>query len=100
MAITTSAYNGQATRAADPVFIAKVQQAIITAAVQIQAELITTANHQSRSALALAVLASPSAWAALMAQGVTSNAAIGDTSLDSDIQFTVNANWNAYCVKA
>jgi hypothetical protein len=171
MAVVASTYNAQDTRAKDPLFVVKVQQAIVTAAIQIQAEANptpivsntlanptviataaahgrttgdvvqiagnvgsvpsingafpvtvidathfsipvncttggtggsmtpTAAHHSERSALAAQVLAAPSTWAALMAQGVTSNAAITDASLDSDIQFQVNAQWNAYCVR-
>lgn len=99
MAINISAYNLQSTRAADPVFIAKVAQAIITAAIQVQAELIDKPHHSERASLSIQVLSDPAKWSALMAQGVASNAAITDASLDSDIQFTVNANWNAYCVR-
>jgi hypothetical protein len=99
MAVLASTYNAQDTRAKDPLFVVKVQQAIVTAAIQIQAELQTTLHHSERAALAIQVLASPATWAALMAQGVASNAAIVDASLDSDIQFQVNAQWNAYGVK-
>lgn len=100
MAITASAYNAQDTRAIDPLFIVKVRQAIITAAIAIQAEAQTVLHHSERVALALQVLATPNTWAPIIAQGVASNNAITDSSLDSDIQFTVNSIWNAYCVRA
>lgn len=99
MAVVASAYNTQDTRAHDAIFVVKVKQAILTAAIQIQAEVQTTPHHSERAAFAIQVLAAPDTWAPIMAQGVCSNAAIVDASLDSDIQFQVNAQWNAYCVR-
>lgn len=93
-------YLSQYTLATDGNFLQKVEQAAITAAIQIQAEAGATPNHGDRSNLALRVLQNPQGWALLMAKAVASNVAITGASLDSDIQFTVNANWNAFAVQA
>ena len=83
--------------AQDGDFIRRVQMAIITAAIEIQAEDPATVNHVQRSALAHQVLHSPEAFASKFAMGVATGF-ITAASVDADIQYTVNSVWNAYAV--
>lgn len=76
----------------------RVEVAIVTAAIAVQAEDPQTANHAQRSALAYLVLHSPETYARTMALGVVSNVAITPMSTDADIQFSVNSMWDAYAL--
>lgn len=82
----------------DTLFLRRVQMIIQKSAIAIAAEDPATANHAQRVAFGNKVLMNPSGYAELMAQGVTTNAAITISSTDSDIEFTVNSEWNAYAV--
>ena len=94
-------YAAQYTLATDAAaFLPRVEIAICTAAIQIQAEAGNTANHTARSRLAGQVLNDPPGWAKLFAKAVATNAAITAASLDSDIQFTVNSMWDAFATRA
>lgn len=95
-AVTTSTYSAQYDRAVDPIFLKKIEQAIVTAAINIRAEGTAVAGWHKRSDLAVQVLLSPTTYAALFAKGAASNVAVNDASTDSDIQFTVNSMWSAY----
>lgn len=95
-AITASTYSAQYDRALDAVFLKKVEQAALTKAFLVLAEADTGVLWHQRKQLALAVLQSPTVMAASIAKGVTSNVAINDSSTDSDIQFTVDTQWNAF----
>lgn len=90
------AYIDQYTLAQDPTFRSRVEMAMIIAAIQISAEDPTTEYHQQRAQYAQACLANPVSCAANFALGVASNPVITAQSSDSDIQFTVNSQWNAY----
>lgn len=96
MAISPSAYNAQHARAIDPIFVEKIKIAIVTAAIAVQAEVITTPFHNNRSNFAQLVLLDPDKYAPILAFSVASNPAIVDASTDSDIQFTVNSQWTAW----
>jgi len=80
----------------DETFVGRVQVAIVKAAIAIQNEDPSVSNHAARSALAYAVLLNPEHYARLMAVGVANNPVITALSTDADIEFTVNALWNAY----
>lgn len=82
--------------ATDASFIKRCGVAMILAANQVAAEDPSTAAHHERVVWATMVLRDPENWAKRVAFGVASNPAITSGSTDSDIQFTVNAQWNAF----
>lgn len=91
---------GQIALAEDGEFQARVRQAVITAAVQILADRPANtpqaiALHKQRAGLAHSMLADPLAKQRAWAYAVASNTAIAPDSNDGDIQWTVNAMWNA-----
>lgn len=91
---------GQIELAESGEFQARVRQAVVTAAVQILADRPENtpqaiALHGMRAALAHATLVDPVAKQRAWAYAVVSNAAISTESTDSDLQWTVNAMWNA-----
>lgn len=92
------AFLDQVTLATDGNFVSKVQQAMITSAIQIVAEKDSVDNHYDsmRLSYAVTVLKDPRRYAQLMSYGVATNGAINSQSSDNDIQFTVNSMWDAY----
>jgi len=98
LAITLTTYNAQDDRAHDQAFIAKIRQAIVTNAIAVQAESLTTPRHANRATFAFQVLRDPTSWSQLIANGVASNAAIADDSPDSTILNIVIAQWDAYAM--
>jgi hypothetical protein len=91
---------GQIQLAEDGEFQARVRQAAITAAVDIMADRPANtpqaiATHALRAKMALEVLRNPGNWARPIAAMVASNVSITAESPDSDIQWTVNAMWDA-----
>lgn len=84
----------------DAIFLRRVQMIIQKSAIAVAAEDPATANHVQRLAYGNKVLMNPGGYAELMAQGVSTNAAISSASSDSDIEFTVNSQWNAYAISA
>ena len=88
-------YVSQDNLAHDSQFLQRVRVAMVTAAVQVQAEVNTTDNHTNRSNYAKLVLNAPDAYVQQFANAVVSNAAITTASIDSDIAFTVNSIFNA-----
>lgn len=92
----TDTFAGRQELARDAVFVARVQHAMLKAAIAVQAEATNTTNHINRSAYARSVLNDPNRYGAFFAQGVVTNGAITDASSDSDIEFTVNAMWDAF----
>lgn len=77
-------------------FIERVTIAMMQAAIAIANEGTETANHALRARHAARVLNEPEHFAPGFALGVASNPAITAESTDSDIQFTVNSNWDAF----
>lgn len=77
-------------------FVQKVTVAMIQAAIAIANESVATPNHDLRARHAARVLNEPEHFAPGFALGVASNPAIKAESTDSDIQFTVNSNWDAF----
>jgi hypothetical protein len=90
------AFIDQYTLAMDQSFINRVQMAMVKSAISVCNESPAADYHQPRSAWATQVLRDPSFYAARVAFGVTSNPVITAQSSDSDIEFTVNSDWNAY----
>ena len=86
--------------ALDSVFLQRVTQAMITAAVAISSELTTTLNHTFRVALAKAVITSNGGagsinpWSYAFAQALTSQAVDG-TATDAAISSMISGVWNA-----
>ena len=93
------AYIDQATLAADATFSSRVKVAMMTAAVQIAAEAKggnSETLFDKRQQMAKLVLQSGgTATLQWFIWAVVTNAAVTGSSLDSDIQFTVNSMWNA-----
>ena len=93
------AYIDQATLAADVTFRARVRMAMMTAAVQISAEALGQEDpnvYGKRQTLTgVVLLGSGGNYLDAFAWAVAQNATITGASLDSDIQFQVNAVWNA-----
>lgn len=88
-------YQLQSDTAYLPSFQQRVVEAMITAAVDIQAEATNTPNHTNRAVYAKAVLNAPQQYALPFALGVASQG-IDNTATDATIQNTVNSLWNAY----
>lgn len=80
-------------------FQVKIQMALVSTALAVQAESAATANHAARSAYALLVLANPSGYAKLMAPAFTVDAALDTTATDAAIESRASAIWNAFCVQ-
>jgi hypothetical protein len=80
-----------------PKFVRAVKSAMVTAAVQVGAEIATPGSetHRLRHALSAKVLSDPDAWAQQFAWAAAANPALTYTSTDNDIQFTVNSIWSA-----
>lgn len=92
------AYTAQATLAADQAFRDKVRVALATAAVAVMGEAVgeySDTEFGKRQALAHSVLTSAASgmWLEAFVWGTVANVAITSESLDSDIQFTVDALW-------
>ena len=78
----------------DQNFRNRCEIAMIAAAQSVASEATSTANHVSRAALAKAIENNPSAFVMAFALGVAANPAITTASVDSDLQFSVNAIFN------
>jgi hypothetical protein len=82
-------------------FRARVEGALVNAAINVQLEDPATASHAARSALAAKVLWDPVGVAAIMALGVALPAAIcdvGNAASDELLAYQVTNIWNAYAV--
>lgn len=80
----------------DAEFQQRIQMAIVSTAVAVQSEAVSTANHYQRSAYALRVLADPAGFAKLMGLGFTVNGATNSGSTDAALESRASAIWNAY----
>lgn len=86
----------QAAAATDTDFIARVTQAAIKAANDVNAEAANTTGHALRTQFALQVLRASQVFGPLIAQGVVAGGLVTGASTDNDILFTVNSLWNSY----
>jgi hypothetical protein len=86
----------QANLAADTTFIARVQMAIVTAALQIVGEDPGSDVDVSyrRQSLGINVLGDPAGHAARFAWAVASNPVITADATDSDIAYTITTIWS------
>ncbi len=82
--------------AQDQTFVQRVTIAMMQAAIAVANESTAATNHALRARHAARVLNEPAHFAPGFALGVASNPAITAESTDSDIQFTVNSNWDAF----
>lgn len=92
-------YTEQAALAADQTFRDRLRVAVSVAAVQVMGEDKATysdVQYGKRQALAFDVLraAGGGQWLEAFVWATVQNAAITASSLDSDIQFQVNATWD------
>lgn len=79
-------------------FVQRVQQLAIKSAIAVAAEDPATASHAARMAWGNKILLDPGTYGSILAGGVASNGAITAASSDSDIEFTINSQWNAYAI--
>ena len=92
------AYVDQYALGEDAAFRHRIQIALLTAAKDVQAEAqgsYTVKQFAKRHQLARSVLLDPTQYIVRFARLVVTNAAITATSVDGDIQFTVNSNWDS-----
>lgn len=75
-------------------FQQRIEMSIVAAAINIQAEVTTTANHANRSNFARSVLSNPSTYIVAFALALASQG-LDDTATDASINNTVSAVWNA-----
>jgi hypothetical protein len=88
-------YTQQSTLANDATFQARVQVAMVQAAVAISTESAATVNHTKRIALAGTVLAAPSVWMSRVTLAVVADTSITSASTDAVIAARVSAVWDA-----
>jgi hypothetical protein len=82
--------------AQNPAFIRRVTSSAVFAAVQVGSEAYDGSQYViMRRALARNVITDAETWGAVFAWGVAANPVITVESADGDIQFTVNALWDA-----
>lgn len=86
----------QAELVKDEVFRARVQVAVVKAAVAVMAEDDATENHANRVAFAGYALINPEPVKWKMIWGVVTNGAVTEAASDGDIEFTVNSMWDGY----
>lgn len=88
---------------ADATFVKRVEEAIVTAAIQISGE-----GSSNRTRLTRKVLANPSGYAALMAVGIAQDATVAADAgspfnqalvTDAHITAAVTSQWNAYALE-
>ena len=80
----------------DNSFIQRVKMAIISTAIAVQSEAISTANHSQRSSYAILVLANPDRYAQIMAPGMTVDGSTNVNSTDAALETRASAIFNAY----
>lgn len=76
----------------------RIETALVSAAIDIQAEGTGVVNHFGRSALAYDILHNPVGFSQLMAIGFTEDASITNASTDTDIKNRASAIFNAYAL--
>jgi hypothetical protein len=90
------AYVDQAALADDETFRGRVRVAMVTAAINVMGEAKETDDqiYGKRQALAYQVLTNSGSYVDQFSWSVAANVAITASSIDSDIQFTVNSLWD------
>jgi hypothetical protein len=81
----------------DPTWRARCQTAALKSATSVMSEDDTTPGHAERTTYANKVLLNPSLQSQAIAFGVAAQPGItGPEASDSDIEFTINAMWDAW----
>lgn len=88
-------YVGQLDAINDPIYLAKVTQSAVKAAIAVNSEAPATAFHAQRVAFATTVLNSPNDLGRRLAHGVATQVA-GAAPTDANIDTAVSSIWNAY----
>ena len=88
-------YPDQLDAVGEPIFLAKVTQSAVKAAIAINAEAPATAFHAQRVSFATAVLNSPNDLGRRLAHGVATQLA-SKSFTDANIDTAVSSIWNAY----
>src|SRR5262245_17030070 len=79
----------QAVLATDPTFLGRVQESMISAAIAVSNEAITTAFHRERATLAKAIMNNPASEAALFVKSVATDAnVISDATVAGTVPLT------------
>lgn len=86
----------QAQTARNSIFTWRVTQALVKACIAVAAEDPATPNHANRIEYSKEVLNDPERAGQVVAMGVVTNTSIDASSLDSDIEWTVNSMFDAY----
>ena len=89
-------YTTDFTNAQNESLLKVIQQAILSVAIDVQAEALTVAYHSQRSMYAAMVLAQPRMQAELMAYAMCTDGAITPASTDAQIKARAVAVWNAF----
>lgn len=84
----------------DGVFINRVKMALVSTALAVQAESSAAANHQARSAYAIALLADPLNYARRMCPGMTVDGSLTGSSTVVQLETRASSIFNAYCVQS
>jgi len=90
-------FTEQAALAADLSFQNRVRVAMTVAAVDVMGEAkgqMTDSVYNKRQSFAFQVLSNSAGYLERFVWGVVANVAITGSSVDGDIQFTVNSLWN------
>ena len=90
-------FEEQLTALEDTVFVGRIRQAVLTAAIAVMAEEASEPGHLLRVAFANAILSAPEEAGNIMAPGVVTNVGLTSTAaFDHDILYTVNTMFNAF----
>lgn len=81
--------------ASQPSFQARVQQAMVAAAIAIQFEASTTTDHTNRSNYAQKVLQQPNVFAPIFAIAAVSDGVTDNTATDAALATRISAIWSA-----
>ncbi len=103
-------FTDQSTLANDSTFGNRVLQALVTAALAIQSEGLTTAQHSARVQLAYNILnnAPPGGYQSLFVKAIATDATVGAQAgsppvqgnvTDAAISAMVSATWNAFACR-
>lgn len=79
-------------------FVYRIEGALVSTAIDVQAEPTGTTNHIYRSALAYDILHNSLGYAQRMALGFTVNAACSGQSSDTQLKNRASAIFNAYAL--
>jgi hypothetical protein len=81
-------------------YLYRVEAALVSTALDIQAESVATVSHAARSTYSLKLLADPATYARIMALGMAVNSATTTASTDQQLKDRASAIFNAYAVQS